>query len=133
MLLIRLVHLQPQNPCAWYASMQVDGRPISVILIVCRQFGQEAKPNCQTAMGMLNRKIKDAKTRTPSLIRRPAAKSAIIADAIEPDVGITSMKGINKVSANIEISGSQNHGGLKRKESRSFRKGSTKRTGLRSQ
>lgn len=41
----------------------------------------------------------------PSLVKSPAAKQAIAADAIEPDVGMTSINGMKGVTARITASG----------------------------
>lgn len=54
----------------------------------------------------------------PSRVSKPAAKSAMPAEAMEPEVGTTSMNGLKIVSHRIRISGSKSHGRWNRKVSR---------------
>jgi len=72
---------------------------------------QSLNPKCQTAKGTAASNSIESATTRPSRVKRPAANKAMTVDAIEPEVGMTSITGMNSVRDSTSKSGTYIHGG----------------------
>src|SRR5690606_8419966 len=73
--------------------------------LLCVARRNQLNEKYQTATGIPNNNDVPAMTNAPSQVNKPAANNAMTAEAMEPDVGISSMKGMKSVSAMINASG----------------------------